>query len=266
MPSSIVTQRFVACYELLRKQRKIKSARKFALTLDYLPQSFSEVLHGKRDATIDVIRKAADLYKFNPMYIFTGEGEMFLLEEDTEKADIRILTVVTDGDNNERIVHVPVPAQAGYATELAEPTFVEDLPSFSLPGQRYVRGTFRSFDVAGDSMEPTLFKGDQVIGNFVEPNHWKDELRGNEIYVFVTHERVLVKRCLNYLTKNSTVTLLSDNNFHAPIVLHEDEIREIWHIRTRITQHLDVPKDEIRDLRLLINEQMQMISDIKDKL
>ena len=265
MTNSIVTQRFVACFNLLRQQGKIKSARKFAMSLDYLPQSFSEVMHGKRDATVDVIRKACDLYKFSPTYIFTGEGEVLVTTVDTAKSDVRILTVVTDGDNNERIVHVPVPAQAGYATELTAPAFVEDLPSFSLPGQRYVRGTFRSFDVAGDSMEPTLFKGDQVIGSFVEPNHWNDELRANEIYVFVTYERVLVKRCLNYLTKNGSITLLSDNTFHAPIVLQQAEIREIWHIRTRITQHLDIPKDEIRDLRLLITEQMQLITDLKDK-
>ena len=70
---------------------------------------------------------------------------MFMTEEDHKS--FRVLTIVTNVSDDERIVHVPVPAQAGYASELTDPTFIQDLPTFSLPDYKYKVGTHRSFDV-----------------------------------------------------------------------------------------------------------------------
>jgi len=87
--------------------------REFARSLDYLPQSLSEILKERRDVTIELLRKAVAVYKFNPVYIYTGQGPLYMTEEgDTS---FRVLTVVTNSANDERIVHVPVPAHGGYA-------------------------------------------------------------------------------------------------------------------------------------------------------
>ncbi|MCC6724204.1 MAG: helix-turn-helix transcriptional regulator, partial [Saprospiraceae bacterium] len=148
--NSIITDRFIKCHNKLREDGKVRSSRMFALTLDYLPQSLSEILKGRRDVTIELLRKAVEEYNINPGYLFTGEGTMFLTGE--ENKSFRTLTVVTDRDDEERIVHVPVPAQAGYAGEQLDPVFMEDLPTFTLPDYKYKTGTHRSFDVSGDSM------------------------------------------------------------------------------------------------------------------
>jgi transcriptional regulator with XRE-family HTH domain len=87
MTNHIVSQRFIKCHNKLREAKTIKSSRQFALELDYLPQSLSEILNGRRDVTIEVIRKAVDIYRFNPTYLFTGEGDLFLAAEKSVLSD-----------------------------------------------------------------------------------------------------------------------------------------------------------------------------------
>lgn len=75
---NVVTRRFVACHNYLKKEKKIKSSRQFALSLDYLPQSLSEILKGRRDVTIEILRKGVEIYGMNPHFLLTGEGSLFL--------------------------------------------------------------------------------------------------------------------------------------------------------------------------------------------
>ena len=74
---NVVTKRFVECHDELKKEKKIKSSRQFALSLDYLPQSLSEILKGRRDVTLELLRKATEMYNINPNYLFLGEGPKF---------------------------------------------------------------------------------------------------------------------------------------------------------------------------------------------
>ena len=80
--NSIVTQRFINCHNKLRKEQRVKSSRQFAMQLEYLPQSLSEILKNRRDVTIELIRKAVEVYKMNPVYLFSGEGPLFMKEDD----------------------------------------------------------------------------------------------------------------------------------------------------------------------------------------
>jgi hypothetical protein len=83
--SNVVTQRFTRCVKQLRENKTIKSSRQFALELDCLPQTLSEILNNRRDATIEVIRRAVERHHFNPVYLFTGEGDLFFVP--TPKTD-----------------------------------------------------------------------------------------------------------------------------------------------------------------------------------
>jgi hypothetical protein len=269
MANNLVTQRFMLCFEDLRKARKIKSARQFSLSLGCLAQNFSEMQHDRRDVTIDLVRRATEEYKFNPVFIFSGEGERFLSE--TPKTDLQILTIVTDADDNERIVHVPVPAQAGYAAEVyervLEPTVQKKLETFMLPSLRYQRGTFRSFDVAGDSMEPSLYAADQVVGAYMEQDFWYSSLKPGLLCIFVLEKKVLVKRCAATPIKGDDVLiLLSDNPAHLPITVKMSAIREIWRVTTRITAQTDLPKNDWNDLVAIIEAQTRTILELKNML
>lgn len=269
--NSIVTQRFIKCHDQLREENRIRSSRQFALSLEYLPQSLSEILKGRRDVTIELLRKAVETYKINPVYIYTGEGPMFMSEEDHKS--FRVLTIVTNAQEDERIVHVPVPAQAGYAGEMTNPTFVQDLPTFTLPDYKYKVGTHRSFDVAGDSMEPTLFEGDKVICSYLEPTLWESSLKDNYVYVIVTRGDVVVKRCYNRLKTDKVLELESDNNFYEPYKVSVGDIREIWYVRAKISPFLPSPgniqnnlHDKMNQLANIVAKQSKLIDNLSETI
>jgi transcriptional regulator with XRE-family HTH domain len=269
--NSVVTLRFIKCHDKLREDNRIRSSRQFAMALDYLPQSLSEVLKGRRDVTIELLRKAVEKYKISPVFLFCGEGPMFLTED--ARQDFRVLTIVANQENDERIVHVPVPAQAGYATEINSPSFVQELPTYTLPDYKYKIGTHRSFDVAGDSMEPTLFEGDKVVCSFVEPSHWESSIKPNYVYVIVTRGDVVVKRITKLLKEEKKLELSSDNAYYQPYQLDWADVREIWYVRARISPFLPSPqnighylRDEIRELRHTIREQSQTIQQLNEAL
>ncbi|MEM9919080.1 MAG: S24 family peptidase [Bacteroidota bacterium] len=269
--SSIVTQRFIKCHNQLRADNVIRSSRQFALSLSYLPQSLSEILKGRRDVTIELLRKAVEEYKINPVYIYTGEGPMFMTEEDHRS--FRVLTIVTNSRDDERIVHVPVPAQAGYASEMSDPVFIQDLPTFSLPDYKYKVGTHRSFDVAGDSMEPTLFEGDKVICSFLEPTLWENSLKDNYVYVIVTRGDIVVKRVTNKIKEKRQLELRSDNSFYEPYTVNLGDVREIWYVRAKISPFLPSPQniqnslyEEVRQLQHTISRQSQLIGSLHETI
>ena len=269
--NSIVTQRFIKCHNKLKEEGRVRSSRQFAMSLDYLPQSLSEILKGRRDVTIELLRKAVELFKINPVYIYTGEGPMFMSEEDHKS--FRVLTIVTNASDDERIVHVPVPAQAGYASELSDPTFVQDLPTFTLPDYKYKVGTHRSFDVSGDSMETTLFEGDKVICSFLEPTLWETSIKDNFVYVIVTRGDVLIKRLTNNIKKDKKLLLTSDNDYYEPYPISIGDVREIWYVRAKISPFLPSPsnlqnmmRDEVRELQSTIKNQSRLIEKLNETI
>jgi phage repressor protein C with HTH and peptisase S24 domain len=269
--NNLVTQRFIKCHDKLRETGIVRSSRQFAMALDYLPQSLSEILKGRRDVTIEVLRKAVEAYKINPIYIMTGEGPMFMTEDDNKT--FRVLTIVTNSQDDERIVHVPIPAQPAYATELADPSFIQDLPSYTLPDYKYKVGTHRSFDVAGDSMEPTLFEGDKVICSFLDPSLWESSIKNSYVYVIVTRGDVIIRRINNLLKEEKELELFSDNNYYDSYRIHQNDLREIWYVRAKISPFLPSPQnvknylqDEIRELRQAMVQQAQLIDTLNDTI
>jgi phage repressor protein C with HTH and peptisase S24 domain len=268
---SVVTQRFINCHDKLKEENRIRSSRQFALSLDYLPQSLSEILKGRRDVTIELLRRAVEEYQVNPVYLYTGEGPMFMTEEDHKS--FRVLTIVTNGQEDERIVHVPVPAQAGYAGEHVDPSFIQDLPTFSLPDYKYKVGTHRAFDVSGDSMEPTLFEGDKVVCSFLEPSLWESAIKDNYVYVIITRADVMVKRVFNHLKEDKQLQIVSDNAYYEPSRINIGDIREMWYVRAKISPFLPSPQnirnylhDEIRELKQTLTSQHKSLSSLSDSV
>ena len=178
------------------------------------------------------------------------------------------MTVVTDNEGEERIVHIPYAAQAGYIDQLNDPVFLKDLPSFSLPDSRFKTGSYRCFDVSGDSMEPTLFASDQLICEFIEPNYWKS-LRSNYVYVVITDTGIVVKRVVNTIEDDECILLKSDNNFYDPLKIHLDNVKEIWRVTHKLSAFMGSPSNvrnglfqDIDNLRQTISDQSQTIQSL----
>ncbi len=238
-----VTKRFINCLNYLKDNYHIPSTRQFALTIGIHPQCISDICRNKREVNNDIIEKAVQYFNLNPVYLFTGKGSFLLGQPSIEEKYNPILTVVTDENNNERIVYVPVDAQAGYGNQLHDSVFIKNLPTFSLPGSQFQSSTHRCFDVTGDSMEPTLYTGDKIICSFVDPDNWLTGVRNNYVYVLITKSSVVVKRVANNLKKNGTLLLISDNNFYAPYELELKDLLEVWIVSVKISPFMPSPSN-----------------------
>lgn len=151
----------------------------------------------------------------------------------------QLLTITVDRDGNDNTELVPVQAQAGYGLQHNEAVFLQDLPKYRIPG--FERGAFRAFEVAGDSMEPTLNHRDIVVASYVD--NWR-LLEPGDIYVVVTAESVMLKRIKERITaQDMTVMLHSDNHHRKPYPMDVVDISELWRVRGYISTYLPSAPD-----------------------
>ena len=80
---------------------------------------------------------------------------------------MKILSITVDDNDKEYIDLVPQKAAAGYLNGYSDPEYLEELPKFRLP-QLNGHGTYRAFEVSGDSMLP-IQPGTIVIGQWRVP-------------------------------------------------------------------------------------------------
>ncbi len=257
--NSVVTERFMMCIDTLRSLNKVKSMRQFAISLDYLPQGLSEMANGRRDVTIELLRKAVETYELNPEFIFSGLGPQLRNDKQDE---FKVLTVVTDSANNEYIVHVPFAAQAGYIEQFSDPQFVKELPSYNLPYDNIRGGSYRSFDIEGTSMEPTLQHSDKVVCSFIEPQYWEHAIKNGQVYVVLTDEGIVVKRLINHIRSDRALDLVSDNSTYDIVKLPVEQVREVWWVRLKISPYLDKPSSQDVNLQSQLEHQNRMIEQL----
>jgi hypothetical protein len=222
----------------------------------------------RRDVPLDLLEKAIHKYHFNAKYLFSGEGTPVMLSAEDDGLIVRQLQIVTDGQGKERIVHVPYPAQAGYGKAHDDPAFIGELPSYILPDPQFLSGSYRSFEIAGSSMEPTWRPGDVVIASFIEPRYWSQAIRNGHIMVVVTQQDVLLKRVINKLKSDGTLECLSDNEEYQPFIVTGEEIREIWKPRMRLTAHLepDTTTVHARQISEQLQRQHELLTDLRQQL
>jgi len=269
-----LNERFKASLNHLKTNGYFPSVRQFSKTIEVHPQCISDISTGKRDVNLDILNKTIQSYDLNPDFLFFGEGPILKSEISPveEVGGTPILAVVTEGSGKELIVHVPYAAQAGYIDQMHDQEYLGELPSFSLPDARFQYGTHRCFDVAGDSMEPVLFNGEQVICEFVEPDAWNN-IKNNYVYVIATTSGIVVKRIENRITSDGTLVLSSDNSFYERIILDLTQVKEIWRVTYKLSPFLGSPSNlrnglnqEMDSLRNTIAGQGEMIQSLNSTI
>lgn len=214
---------------------------------DYLGQTVEFLLHGKEEAESET-----------PPSVSEEDAATYLGGK-----TIRPITVTVDSAGHELVSYVPVKAQAGYMRGYADPHFIEKLPAFSLPGLIKDGGTYRMFEVSGESMLQLggkgLVSGDTVIGRYLEDIF---ALHDNRVYVVVSTEGVSIKRVFNRLKDKESPSLLmtSDNkNGNYPnYLLKPNQILEVWEVKRRITSDLSFDTDLYKILGELQFEQARL--------
>ena len=171
----------------------------------------------------------------------------------------QVITIDTAGRDN--IVYVPIRAQAGYLMGYADKEYIENLPSFQMPGLH--NGTYRMFEVQGVSMAPTLLDKDRVIAQWVPS---AAEIRDNRVHVIVHKEGVAIKRVLNRVTERNKIYLKSDTlTYRTEYPIKEidpADVLEIWYVRMKISADLSEPSEvytRLSNLELNQHEIMRAI-------
>ncbi|MDO3641941.1 S24 family peptidase [Mucilaginibacter sp. L3T2-6] len=137
--------------------------------------------------------------------------------------------ITVDRDGEENILHISTKAAAGYLRGFADREYLERQPSFRLPGLS--DATYRSFEVDGDSMHPTLKHGQMVIGKWVEKLEY---IREDRVYIIVHKTRgVIIKRLLNRIKERNKIVCKSDatddRQMYKTFEIDPEEIQELWY-------------------------------------
>src|SRR6201995_2066811 len=156
-----------------------------------------------------------------------------------DPANLRVLSISVDKDDNENIELVPLKASAGYLNGYADPEYVAALPKFYLP--MFKQGTYRAFEIKGDSMLP-LMPGTIIIGEYVE--NWAD-VKPAETYVVISkNDGIVYKRIGNRFRDNRKLKLISDNPVYEPYEIEGEDVLEIWKAKGYISTHFPEPSPE----------------------
>lgn len=133
--------------------------------------------------------------------------------------------VLADTEGKERIVFVPFKAAAGYFKGCEDELFMKDMPHFHVPHPAFQNGSFRAFEISGNSMLP-IKNGDIVIATPLES---VNQVKPNEMYVIVANEGIVLKR-IQFTDIVSEIILKSDNPDYEPYSIEIGDIKEIWKV------------------------------------
>lgn len=180
----------------------------------------------------------------NNLSVMNEPGEIYQKVKTPEP-----IVITVDNHGSENILMVNSRAFAGYTTSMQEPEYLKKLPAFGLPLPEFKNATLRAFQASGQSMEPTIWNGDWLIGQWVED--WPFNIKDGYIYIVVTNETILVKRLLNRISQDKVI-IQSDNESFATDILRPEEIQQLWYVKGKLSLQLPNTKyDAVRRISAL---------------
>lgn len=172
---------------------------------------------------------------------------------------LRILALTVDKDQNENIELVPQKASAGYLNGYADPEYLEVLPKFRLP-MLSQSGTYRAFEIAGDSMLP-IASGTVIVGRYVE--EWTSIKDGTPCVVVSSKDGIVFKRLFSKLRSQAMFALHSDNPIFSPYDINVDDILEIWEAKSYISSTFPIAELSLERVASLVLDLQQQVALLK---
>lgn len=220
---------------------------------------------GRAEPKINTLQKIASLVHISIDTLYNKELSKFSPQEwnnnsiDIEGKKLRVLAVSLDEDDKESINLVPQKASAGYLNGFSDPEFIEELPKIQLPNLKH--GTFRGFEIKGDSMLP-LQSGTIIVGKYIDDWH---DIKDNKTYVIISEtEGTVYKRVINNINSDNSITLISDNTAYEPYQISINNIVEVWEAVSYISDEFPSPQKQVNSqqemMQLILNMQQEIAS------
>ena len=172
---------------------------------------------------------------------------------------LRVLALTVDREQNENIELVPQKAAAGYLNGYADPEYLEELPKFRLP-MLGSGGTYRAFEIAGDSMLP-IASGTVIVGRYVDD--WLSLKDGTPCIVVSSKEGIVFKRVFNRLKDAALLALHSDNPVYSPYEIDVEDVVEIWEAKAYISSTFPIADLSLTRLASIVLDLQQQVSTMK---
>ncbi|ALL05751.1 helix-turn-helix domain-containing protein [Pedobacter sp. N36a] len=210
----------------------------------------------------DLLKKIAEFFDLTiDEFINESISDSWKPKLKSQGSNLRILSISVDKDDKENIEMVPVKASAGYLNGFSDPEYIKDLPKFQLPLPFLKQGTFRAFEILGDSMLP-IQSGSIILAEYLD--NWNDVKIGETYIVISKNEGVVYKRAGNKFKENKELKLVSDNKLYDPYTISSDDILEIWKAKAFISSTLPDPTPEpsIETLSSMMAQMQKSISQL----
>lgn len=211
----------------------------------------------RAEPRIDVLEMVCDMFKLSLDEMLRKDladqrGGSYLNKRRQQK--------LMSADRN--LIHfVPVKAAAGYLAGFADPDFIDELNTFTLP--MLTGGNYRAFEIVGDSMLPTP-SGSVIVGEKIEQ---LEEVSANNTYVVVSrNEGVVYKRVLKNNRAKNKLTMVSDNPQFEPYQLSSEDVLEMWQAKVILTKANTQPLWDMNQLASVVNNLQQQVSTLKKKI
>jgi len=159
------------------------------------------------------------------------------------------------------IPFVPMKAAAGYLAGYADPEFIDELNTFTLP--MLAGGNYRAFEIIGDSMLPTP-SGSVIVGEKVDN---LEDVKNNVPCIVVSrNEGIVYKRIEKNGRSKNKLTLVSDNPQYQPYQVNAEDVVELWQAQMVISKVSTQQRWDVNSLASMVNNLQSQVSTLKKKM
>ncbi|HWJ27039.1 MAG TPA: LexA family transcriptional regulator [Flavisolibacter sp.] len=210
----------------------------------------------RAEPRIDILEVVADMFKLTlddllRKDVSDNKGTSYLAKRRSQKL----------AAGRADIPFVPVKAAAGYLAGYADPEFIDELNTFTLP--MLAGGDYRAFEIYGDSMMPTP-SGSVIVGEKV---HSMEDVKTNNTYIVVSKvDGIVYKRIVRNNRQKNKLTLVSDNPSYQPYLVNTEDILEVWQAQMVISKANNQQRWDVNQLANLVTNLQQQVSVLKKKM
>lgn len=158
---------------------------------------------------------------------------------------------------------IDVRAAANFTGVSIAQDYPEILGTLSLPTTLLKSGKHLAFPIIGDSMEPTLYSGDYIVGRLIEKGDYQ-LIKDYFIYIVVTRDGIVVKRLLNRLKERGQIRCRSDNRKFSAYNIEEDDIINIFQAKAKLSFNFSNEQANLFDMYHELEERIETL-EIKSK-
>ena len=209
----------------------------------------------RADPRIDVLEVVCDIFKLTLDEILRKDLSETRGNYVSRRRAMKLAT------GKAEIPFVPMKAAAGYLAGYADPEFVDELNTFTLP--MLAGGNYRAFEIIGDSMLPTP-SGSVIVGEKVDN---LETLKNDSACIVVSrNEGIVYKRVQKAGRSKSKLTLVSDNPIYHPYTVNAEDVLEMWQAQMVISKASQQQRWDMGQIANIVSDLQEQVVTLKKRI